>query len=449
MNNAKEGSIEKAKSGKTEILSDAPGSGGARKSLLLLCAGFLTIDLVLYGLYAVKALWPDLFYYHPLEGYAGFLYDFTNPIKYAYHLNLMNFDWSNAPPFLHFFCYLVSLPLRLFTPVEGGAALSWSLAGQVCFFMLAAGMLAAMGASIWRFSKGHLGAGERLLLCVAALASYPMFFAMASGNLSLLAAALVALFLLAYAQKKYVLAAVLLGMAAALKLYPALLGILFLCDKRWKEAFLCGLVGVGLTCFSLAMFQGGFLENLTDWLQKTASYNQMGNMDLRRTMMNNNSLLMLWDIPYYIARGGQVGLEEMAAHNGAAGAVLVCLLGLSCVSCFALRRWQDRVLLLSLWMVGYPYNSGPYNLVMLIAPLALWAAGEQTIRPPMLVMGCLLLMCKTRFAIFATNVRHITLQSALNPLLIAAMMGYLLWLRRAELREGLRAAWGWIRRRRA
>lgn len=447
MNYAKEESIEKAKSGKAEVLSGTPGSGDARKNLLLLCAGFLAIDLVLYGLYAVKALWPKLFYYHPLEGYAGFLYDFTNPIQYAYHLNLMDSVWSNSPPFLHFFCYLVSLPLRLFTPVEGGAALSWSLAGQVCFFTLAAGMLAAMGASIWCFTKGHLRAKERFLLCVSALASYPVFFAMACGNLSLLAAALVALFLLAYAQKRYALAAVLLGIAAALKLYPALLGVLFLCDKRWKEAFLCGLVGVGLTCFSLAMFQGGFLENLTGWLQKAASYNQMGNMDLRRIMMNNNSLLMLWDIPYYIARGGQVGLEEMAAHNGAAGVVLVCLLGLSCVFCFALRRWQDRVLLLCLWMVGYPYNSGPYNLVMLIVPLALWATKEET-KAPMLVMGCLLMMCKTRFAIFATNVRHITLQSALNPLLIAAMIGYLLWLRRAEPREWLRAVWGRIRRKR-
>lgn len=232
------------------------------------------------------------------------------------------------------------------------------------------------------------------------------------------------------------MAAVLLGVAAAFKLYPALLGVFFLADKRWKEAFLCAGTGIVLTCLSLSLFQGGFIVNLQDWLAKTAAYNQYGNLDLRRIMMNNNALVMLWDIPYYIASGGRVTLEEMAVYNRQAQPVVLVLMGLCCLICLIFRRQEDKALLLCLWMVGYPYNSSPYNLVVLVAPLIYWAAlGEGKGAVAMLGMGAALVMCKTRFALFATTVRHITLQSMLNPLLIAGMILLLLWMRRHELLE--------------
>lgn len=408
---------------------------GKRRNLLLLLVGLAVINAVFYGLYLVKALNPSAFFYDPLEGYAGFLYDFFNPIRYTYHLNPMEYQWSNSPPFLHFFCYLASLPLRLFTPEQGGARMAFSVAGMVGFGLLAAAMLSAIIVTIRQLTRPALRRGERGLLCAMAVLSYPVFFALSCGNLSLLVAALIALFLLAFRQGKFCVAAILLGVAAAFKLYPALLGLLFLCDKRWKEALLCAATFFGLTLLSLVMFQGGVAANLQDWLAKTSEYSRFGNLDLRRIMMDNNSLFMLWDIPHFIAAEGAVSLEGMAEHNVSFGYVLTALLALSCLSCFALRRRRDRVLLLSLWMIGYPYNSAPYNLALLLVPLVYWAQGEEKQNAPMIVMGVLLLMCKTRFALYATNVRHITVQSAMNPLLISAMILWLFWLRRKELRR--------------
>lgn len=419
-----------------------PANLQVRRNLLWLLAGLLCIDGALYGLYALQALLADVFpfYYNPLEGYAGFLYDFYNPMLYTYHLNPMAHLWSNSPPFLHLLCFLLTLPLRLFTQAEGGAAVSWSLPGQVLFLLLAGGMLLALGRGLWQAIRPFLRPVEGVLLGVALFASYPFFFALACGNLVLLVAALCGLFMVAYQRKRYGWAALCLGLAAALKLYPALLGLLFLKDKRWREALLCASVGLGLTALSLALFQGGFLANLQDFLQKTSDYNQYGNQNLRRILMDSNSLKMLWDIPYYISKGAAVTLEEMAAHNLPATGVLTALLALSCLACFALPTHQDRVLLLSLWMVGYPYNSGPYNLVLVALPLVWWVCSQPKGALPMVVLGVLLMMCKTRFALYATTVRHITLQALLNPLLLAAMMGWLLYLRREALGAAVRKA---------
>ena len=408
-----------------------------RKNLLLFMKCLLLSNLVLYGLFAVQALFSAVrpFYYNPLEGYAGFLYDFYNPMKYAYHLDLMEHMWSNAPPFLHFFCYLVSLVLRLFVPFTGGGQMSWSVPGQICFALLAAGMLSAIFGAVWRYTKPFLRGWERSVLCAALLSGYPFFFALACGNLVLLAAALMVLFLVVYESGRSFLAAVLLGAAAALKLYPALLGILFLCDKRWKEAFVCAATGIGLTLLPLFLFEGGFTANLQDWLQKAAQYNEFGNLNLRRTMMDSNSFLMLWDIPKYIASGAAVTLEEMAAHNMIAKQALTAMVGMTCLSCFLLRRRHDRALLMCLWMVCYPYNSGPYNLVLLAVGLVWWIIQEKDKATAMIILGAAALMCKTRFALYATTVRHITLQSALNPLLMLSMMALLFWMRRDELKN--------------
>ena len=419
---------------------------GTRGNLLLLLAGLTLINVLFYGIYAVKLLFPAVFFYHPLEGFSGLFCDFYNPVRYAYYLRPIDNVWSNAPPFLHFFCYLVSLVLRLFTPEKGGLAMAYTPAGQIGFALLALGMLVGISWGIARFAKPHLQCAERCWLCAMTVASYPFFFGLASGNMVLLVSTLIVLFLLCYEQKRYTWAAIWLGIAAALKLYPALLGVLFLYDKRWKEGLLCAAVGIGLTLVSLAAFQGGIIPNLLDFLEKTESYHLYGNLDLRRIMMNNNSLLMLWDIPIYMARGSLISLEEMAAHNAAMSAVLAGLLALSVASCFFLRRKQDMALLMCLWMVGYPYNSEPYNLTIIAVALVYWACREKTRRIPMMAMGVLLLMCKTRTAFYATNVRHITMQSVLNPALILGMILYLYALRHKEIFEDMKKAAAGIRK---
>ena len=416
---------------------------GARGNLLLLMAGLTLINLVFYGIYFVKLLAPAQasFFYDPLESYAGIFGDFFNPVHYVYHLNPLEHQWSNAPPFLHFFCYIASLPMRLFTGEQGGIAMALTPAGLVGFGLLAVAMVAALAMVVNFLTRPLLNRRERCWLCLTTAVSYPVFFSIAGGNLALLAAVCIGLFLMAYEKAHYMQAAVWLGIASALKLYPALLGVLFLCDKRWREALACAATGVGLTWLSLAVFREGVVANLLDFLQKAESYNVYGNLDLRRIMMNNNALLMLTGIPFYITSGGAATLEEMALHNEVPRAILTALLALSIGSCFWLRRRQDRVLLLSLWMVAYPYNSEPYNLTLVIVPLVYWLCRETKKNTPMIVMGVLLLMCKTHFAIYATNVRHITLQSALNPLLILGMLLWLYCLRREEAGQLLKSAW--------
>lgn len=139
----------------------------ARHRLLLLCALLTVSNFVLYGLYVLRALLEPVFsfYYDPLEGYAGFLYDFFLPVHYAYHLDVLAHQWSNSPPFLHLFCYVVSLLLRTVTPLQGGQELAHSMVGQITFGMLALGMLLCVACGKALFAS----MGAAVVICHGAL----------------------------------------------------------------------------------------------------------------------------------------------------------------------------------------------------------------------------------------------------------------------------------------
>lgn len=94
------------------------------------------------------------------------------------------------------------------------------------------------------------------------LLSKPIIFAFERGNLIILAIALVCGFLLGYSSKNKVireLSFILLACAAALKVYPAFLGVLLLFEKRWKESARLVFYGLIAAFLPFLFFKGGFL----------------------------------------------------------------------------------------------------------------------------------------------------------------------------------------------
>lgn len=105
-----------------------------------------------------------------------------------------------------------------------------------------------------------------LLMC-----SYPFWLAIERGNMSLLVLVIL-MYAMAFknSQQKYEreIALLLFAVAAALKLYPAVFGILYLINKRYKEALRLVIYGVFFFFVPFVFFQGWngfqlFLHNLT------------------------------------------------------------------------------------------------------------------------------------------------------------------------------------------
>lgn len=110
--------------------------------------------------------------------------------------------------------------------------------------------------------------GKSMLLTLTALFSVPFFgSAIERGNAVFLVCALL-LFALAFKDSetpwKRELALILIAIAANFKLYPAILGLLYLKEKRYKEAFRLMIYG-GVLFLVLFVFFGG-IQGIKDYL---------------------------------------------------------------------------------------------------------------------------------------------------------------------------------------
>ena len=103
---------------------------------------------------------------------------------------------------------------------------------------------------------------EQFLLCLTLLLSAPSLYVLERGNLIFVSMSCILFYLYGYGSKKtYVrhLAFISLAIATAIKIYPAILGLLLVREKRWKDVFVCILWGMAIFLIPFA-FVGGIKE---------------------------------------------------------------------------------------------------------------------------------------------------------------------------------------------
>ncbi|MCL2143078.1 MAG: DUF2029 domain-containing protein [Methanomassiliicoccaceae archaeon] len=116
--------------------------------------------------------------------------------------------------------------------------------GIMSYFIFAMVMLYALHVIIRKLTKGTDLRAEVLFLLI--LLSFPVIHVLERGNVILLAVVLCFIFIIGHkSENKYVryVSYIALGCAAGIKLVPAILGILILREKRYKEAGICALIG--------------------------------------------------------------------------------------------------------------------------------------------------------------------------------------------------------------
>lgn len=188
-----------------------------------------------------------------------------------------------------------------------------------------------------------------LLMC-----SYPFWLAIERGNMSLLV-----LLLLMYAMclkdsgKKWEreAALVLFASASALKLYPAVFGMLYLLDKRYKEAGRLVIYGIFLFFFPFVFFQGAdgfriFLHNLA----------AVGSGATGVTIVGLSGRL-----------ASNLGISLENGHE--AGRILsYCYFVIVLFYCFYKKESWKSVTLLTSLMIIFVAASGTYCLIYCVIP---------------------------------------------------------------------------------
>lgn len=153
-------------------------------------------------------------------------------------------------------------------------------------------------------------------------------------------------------------ALILLAVAAGLKLYPAVFGLLYLQEGRWKEAVRLTLYGLFLVFFPFVFFGGfGKIPVLLYNFKAISSEIVLG--DLRSA-----TYATVWI--------GQKLSISMPILLAAGRAVSVLFFLLSC-GCVLLQKelWKKMVLLSGI-MIFFPVWSGAYTIIYMTLPLVLF-----------------------------------------------------------------------------
>ena len=192
---------------------------------------------------------------------------------------------------------------------------------------------------------------------IAIVLSFPIIFSLERGN-SILAVLVFVLFYICFykANNKVLreLSFVSLALAAALKLTPALLGVLLLLEKRWKEAIRTIIYGILFFFLPFLFFKGGF-NNIPLFLR---------NLSIQLETYKNEAGCTIKGYILHYASGLSTINMDLLSTVCTIVTVIICAFLL--VATFLSDRNCERLLYLCLTTIILPSHSGTYCIVYLI-----------------------------------------------------------------------------------
>lgn len=307
------------------------------------------------------------------------------------YLNPSIFYASNYFPFTH----LLLKPLTWFSyPVAAAIFLG--------------GSWVALGAIAWSRVPRGVDRVRRALWAFALVAlTYPVLFAIDRGNVELLMFLLMWLSLLCMERARWLLAAVPLAMAAAMKGTPLILAGIFLAKRQWGAAALSVGLTLLLTFVGFLIMDGSLKDNfdgLRDALKVFADTTEGGVAGLEHSTTIR-------------------GLLEVAGHEGWLPSSLadawqvfagVALIGFSAAAVLLPLALWERVAILVVAMILVPPTSFDYRLIHLLLAVFLLLRATRPPATAVVVMLGLALIPKGLPILYA----GVDIGTVVNPLLL-------------------------------
>jgi hypothetical protein len=210
-------------------------------SLLIVISFFISICYHYFqGFYYNKPYPANTFLFLPNY----FISDFGDVYRESINMNPYLGEKSGQFPFL----IIIG---KLFTILHGYSSyIPFLLIGSIAFAYYAIKYL--------KIDPWYSQATSIFVICFL---SYPFLISIDRGNFEFLLFTLLLIFIYLFEKKKYFWSTLPLAMAIAMKVFPAILLVIFISEKRWKELLVSIGVAFTLTLGSLCLFQGGFLVN--------------------------------------------------------------------------------------------------------------------------------------------------------------------------------------------
>lgn len=266
------------------------------------------------------------------------------------------------------------------------------------FVMLVLAFLSTLCAMLWTYATRGLDSSTLRVhyTLLLGLLTYPVIFIIDRGNLDMVVFIALAAFLYAYLVRHSRWSWVFLAFAISAKYYPAPLVVLFLCDKRYRQALFTFMGAAAFTLGSAVFLSIASGRSIFQVL--VAVGRQLVRHDeYARTVASVQHGHAYWGVLSWLIGSGDTEFQQVGMHpNGpevwSRSYLVVALLVFALLTIYTVRREKSRwkqVALLVAAFVLLPYESHDYTLVFLYFPLVL-LLHETRGRPLDLVYGLLL-----------------------------------------------------------
>ncbi len=293
--------------------------------------------------------------------------DFINPMQSVLSNNYAQEGHYTAiggtyPPIARAAFWIVGQILPSNMQMYSAAQIKSNYGTLLVFFVLALSMVALLFVYRW------LGKTKAMTFAMFAVFSSPMLFMVDRGNIVIFALLFCAIFVAGYRSENPLIrhiAYICLGLAAALKIYPVVLGLLVVKEKKWKRIIPCVVYGV-IFCVLPFFFIGGFSELVLYIRNVTTSFGKNA-VNVNEWLLNYGNVLAGW---------GENFLGDAAIGRTVARFSLypVTLLLAACVF-LAKERWK-AVLAACMIIVLYPGYSVFYCAAFFAIPLMCFLAAD-------------------------------------------------------------------------
>ena len=330
--------------------------------------------------------------------------DFFNIYKQTASLDPYK-EFANYFPLTFIFVYL----LTLFPPA-------------VAFFIFSLSFIAFFLFFIYTYLPRMNVFNRILITFIFSFMSYPFLFTLDRGNLEAWVFISIALFLHFYLKGKDALSILFLAIAISLKLYPAILVILFLFNRKYLNVIYSFSAALFLSLVSAGFLQGGVkatLHGIAAGLSAFSGTMTFGPQGLQKNLSLYAPLRLFFD--YITIQVDKFSFQNDQLFYNAYYFFALILFG---VIAFFLYRYKislwKRVSILVLSFIVLPQISFDYKLISVFIPLMLFICSDEVSKyntQYSIIFGLLLIPKDYYFIVDEVGIAII-----FNPLLIMLMI---------------------------
>ena len=302
----------------------------------------------------------DLFLHPPGADQDTFM-DFYNSIRDASTLDVYS-RGVIYPPLANLFFFVLSK----FVPQEVASAtifnryaMQVNAQAMMLYVFFAVFCILMLAFMIRRYLIRRDGVVAAYLLSFAVIVTYPMYYCLERGNIILLSMILTAFFVFFHDSENKVVrecSYIALALAAGLKIYPAVFGLILLQKKQYKAALRTLLYGAAafFLPFAAYHFQDGLLQ-LIDNLMQFSRSNKQGFVYGSVSVTN---------ILYYF------GLDGLVMP------VFVIYEAVAAIGVFLVPKTWQRYALMAVMLVNISSVSSSYALIFFVIPFLVFLSSE-------------------------------------------------------------------------